>query len=246
MSTMGPVSGEPLPERSAAGERGTRRRRRAEARSRLLRAALGLSAGAHFHDLTVERIASAAGISRSAFYLHYRDKHELLLDALERISGELEAAAAGWFGGPGPPAEQVRAGVERLVSLYAENAELLRLLTEVSTYDDEVRVAWLAALERLIEAGADHVRAEQRAGLIPAAVTARDTVESLVWMTERCCYEHLGRGDRSAEELAAVQAPIWMAALYPGVIPSDQLRPGSPESGGPWGDPDLRWGTGAA
>lgn len=230
----------------------SRRRDRDRARAGLMRAALELSARAPFREVTVAQIATAAGISRSAFYLHYRDKHELLLDATDELGGELDRMAEGWWSADGPPAERVRAGVARLVSLYAENAELLSLLTEVSTYDDEVASGWRALFERLIEAGEAHVRDEQRAGLIPAAVQPRHTVEALVWMTERCCYLQLGRGDRGAEHLVAAQAPVWTAALYPGVIPADQLRPGTVGPGDPWGGEEEEWppweqgGTGAA
>ena len=50
-----------------------------------------------------------------------------------------------------------------MVSIYAEHAGLLRVATEVSTYDDEVRAFWVSVLDRFIAETADHIRSEQRA-----------------------------------------------------------------------------------
>ena len=92
-----------------------------------------------FRDLTVDEIARAAGLSRSAFYTHFRDKHELLLAAVEEVADELYRMADRWWHGEGPPAERVRARSREWSRVYAEHASLLRVATEVSTYDEEVR-----------------------------------------------------------------------------------------------------------
>lgn len=42
-----------------------------------------------FRDLSVDEIARAAGISRSAFFTHFRDKHDLLLAAVADASEDL-------------------------------------------------------------------------------------------------------------------------------------------------------------
>ncbi len=106
-----------------------------------------------------------------------------------------------WWHGEGPPAERVRVALEGVVAVYAEHAGLLRVATEVSTYDEEVREVWMAIVERFIEATAEHIRSEQAKGLITAALEPRATAEALVWMNERCSYIYLGRGERRPEEL---------------------------------------------
>jgi len=199
------------------------RRKREQAREEVLRAALRLADEGPFHDVTIEQIARAAGLSRSAFYTHFSDKHDLLLAALREVAEELRRESEGWWDGDGPPAERVRQAIAGVVSVYAEHASLLRVATEVSTYDDEVRALWASVMERFVAATADHIRSEQRAGLIPEILEARPTAEGLVWMVERCCYVYLSAGEREPEGLVADVAPVWVAALYPGVIPADQL-----------------------
>jgi AcrR family transcriptional regulator len=211
----------------AATARLDRRRRRDEARAQVLRSALELADEGPFRDVTIDEIAKAAGLSRSAFYTHFRDKHDLLLTAVDDVADELYRMADRWWHGTGPPAERVRRAIEGVVGVWAEHASLLRVATEVSTYDDEVREMWLGIVERFIEATADHIRSEQAAGLIPSTLESRPTAEALVWMIERFNYIHLGRGDGRPEEVVDAIAPVWTAALYPGVIPAAQLRPGT-------------------
>lgn len=209
----------------AAANREGRRKRREKLRAEVVRAALELAERGAFRDLTVDEITRAAGLSRSAFYTHFRDKHDLLLDAVAAVAERLYRMADRWWGGQGPPGDRVRESLESVVSVYAEHASLLRIANEVSTYDDDVREVWLGIVERFIEATAEHVRSEQAQGLISETLEARATAEGLVWMCERCAYIYLGRGERAPEELVEAMAPVWTAALYPGVIPAAQLRP---------------------
>lgn len=212
------------PPRAATTRQG-RRDRREKARDEVVRGALELAERGAYSDLTVDEIARAAGLSRSAFYTHFRDKSDLLLEAVAEVADELNAMADRWWSGQGPPADRVREALEGIVSVYGEHASLLRVATEVSTYDDDVREVWLGIVDRLIEATTEHIRSEQANGLIPAALEARATAEGLVWMCERCAYIYLGRGQRRPEDLVEAMAPVWTAALYPGVIPAAQLRP---------------------
>ena len=186
---------------------------------------LRLAEKGSFRDMTIDQIARSANVSRPAFYTHFSDKEELLLAALAEVSERLHGMADRWWHGVGPPAERVRRAIEGVVSVYAEEALLLRIAAEVSTYDDEVRALWLDIADRFIEATADHIRSEQDVGLIPRSLEPRSTAESLFWMAERCCYVYLGRGERRPKQLIDALAPVWTAALYPGVIPAGQLSP---------------------
>ena len=205
--------------------RKARRERRREAREGVIKAALELADRGSFRDVTVEGIAREVGISRNAFYTHFQDKHELLLNAVEEVSDQLYEMSERWWQGVGPPAERVRRALDGIVSVYAEHAALLRVAAEVSAYDEEVRTVWLAIAERFIEWTAAEIRSEQDLGLIPQTLAPRSTAEALFWMAERCCYAYLGRGERKPEQVVAGLAPVWTAALYPGVIPAGRLSP---------------------
>lgn len=209
----------------AAAEREGRRRKREQARAEVLRSALELAETGPFRDLSVDEIARSAGLSRSAFYTHFRDKHDLLRVAVEDVAEELYRMADRWWHGEGPPADRVRTSLEGVVAVYAGNASLLRIATEVSTYDDEVRELWLGIVGRFIAATAEHIASEQSKGLISGSLEPRGTAEALVWMVERTSYIYLAREERTAAQVVEALAPLWTAALYPGVIPAEDLRP---------------------
>jgi AcrR family transcriptional regulator len=192
-----------------------RRARREQVRAALKRALLDLVDATPFKDVSVDDIAAAAGITRSAFYFYFRDKQDLLVAAATETADALYAEADRWWHGHGPPERRLHDALRGMAELYERHAGLLRAATEVSTYDDEVRGFWRALIERFIEATATHLEGEQRAGRVPRSLDPRATAESLVWMAERCCYVYLARGERTAVELVASLSATWTAALYP-------------------------------
>ena len=197
-----------------AEQRGSRTRR-ATVRAALCAALLELVDRTPFKDISVDDIARAAGIKRSAFYVYFSDKQDLLVAAAADAAEALYSEADRWWHGEGPPERRLKEALRGMAELYEQHAGLLRVATEVSTYDDEVRVFWRGLGERFIEATETHLRSEQAAGRVPSALEPRATAESLVWMAERCCYVYLARGERSARELVDALSAIWTAALYP-------------------------------
>jgi AcrR family transcriptional regulator len=209
---------------ASTAQRITNSRRREEARAALLSSALELAEDRQFSDLTVDEIATAAGLSRSAFYLHYHDKHDLLLAAVEEVAGDLYAMAELWWRGEGAaPAELVRNAMAGVVAVWGEHSSLLRVVIEVSGYGEEVRERWFGIVQRFIDATAEHLTAEQGRGLIPANLDPTAAAEALVWGVERCCYMYISRADRRPEEVVDQLATVWVSALYPGVVPASQF-----------------------
>ena len=202
---------------TATEQRRDRRRKREQARDGFVRAALELVEEAPFKDVTVDEIARAAGASRPAFYLHFQDKQELLLAAVEEVAASLYEEADRWWHGDGEPADLVREAIDGVMRVYVQNATLMRVAPEASTYDEEVRAVWIALAERFIAATAEHLRGEQDAGRVSGSLDPQATAEALVWMTERCQYIYLARGDRGVEELTESLTAVWTAALYPDV-----------------------------
>ena len=174
-----------------------------------------LAAGGSFQDLKIERIATAAGISRTAFYFYFKDKRELLMRLAEDITGELYGQADAWFSGDdGAPEDQVSDALAAIATLYFEHGPLLRAIVEVSTYDEEIAVFWRALLQRFADATTERITTEQQAGRAPA-MPAAPTAFALVWMTERTFYQQLVQGSPAeTEELVAALNGIWLRSVY--------------------------------
>src|SRR4051794_26475056 len=190
--------------------------KRAQVQGAVLRATEELLAGgSSFADLNNERIATGAGISRTAFYFYFRDKRELLMRLTEDVTNALYGQADRWFSGEEDPGEEVRAALASISAMYQEHGPLLRAIVEVSTYDEEVAVFWRALLQRFADATTRRIEAEQEAGRAPRDVPAAATAFALVWMTERTFYQQRVQHDPvPREDLLRALAGIWTRAVY--------------------------------
>ena len=188
--------------------------KRAAVQAAVLRATEDLLAeGASWAELGVERIASGAGISRTAFYFYFRDKGELLLRLTEDVTAELYVEADRWFHGEGEPEALVRDALGKIAALYRAHGMLLRVIVEVSTYDEQVGAGWRTIIDRFVAATRERIETEQAAGrahTMPVEATAF----SLVWMTERTLYQQLQQGRFEDEEVVDALACIWLRAVY--------------------------------
>ncbi len=168
-----------------------------------------LAEGASYADLNIERIATRAGISRTAFYFYFRDKRELLVRLTGDVSEQLYEQADIWFSGDGDPGEEIRRALANIAALYREHGVLLRAIVEVSTYDEEVAGYWRDLLGRFAAAS---LRRIEQGGV---AADPRATAFALCWMTERALYQQLvqpnGPGD---EALVDALAGIWLRSVY--------------------------------
>src|SRR6478609_1874538 len=92
-----------------------------------------LREGVSYADLNIERIATRAGISRTAFYFYFADKRELLMRLTEDVNDELYQQADIWFSGSGDPEAEIRQALDNIARLYEQHGTLLRAIVEVST-----------------------------------------------------------------------------------------------------------------
>ena len=192
---------------------GRQTEKRAQVEHSVLRATEDLLAeGATFAELGIERIATRAGISRTAFYFYFRDKRDLLVRLTEEVNGQLMVAADGWWTG----GEDVRSALQRVGAIYREHGLLLRAVVEVSTYDEEVAAFWRGQVGRFVDATRDRIRDEQEAGrALPGNADA--TAFALVWMAERTFYQQRVQGvPADIETLVDALAGIFTRSVYGG------------------------------
>jgi TetR/AcrR family transcriptional regulator, ethionamide resistance regulator len=173
-----------------------------------------LSEGASYADLNIERIATRAGISRTAFYFYFRDKRELLTRLTADVAELLYQQAEIWFSGEGEPEPEMREALTNIAALYAEHGVLLQAIVEVATYDEEVAQAWQGLLGRFVDATRGRIEAEQAAGRA-VAQHAHATAFALCWMTEHTMYQHSVEGQPfPAAEMVDALVGIWLRSVY--------------------------------
>ena len=103
--------------------------RKAAHRAKLLETAIHLFGKRGYHATTVPMIVNASGSSTGSFYFYFRNKEDVFGAALERFGERIaEALNAAIAAAGSDPLQQMRAAVERLVLLMAENPDEARIL----------------------------------------------------------------------------------------------------------------------
>lgn len=175
-----------------------------------------LGEGVTLTALGVERIAAAAGVSRSTFYVHFRDKTDLLVRLADRATAELFATADRFWiedhsGGP----EQLSGVILAMVRIYRRHEPVLRAVIEVAGYDAEVAAFWRERMDRYADFMGEQVEVDQRAGRVSPAVDARHTAFAVVWGVERSVSEHVRAEPPSGDPAfaRALGRATWMAVF---------------------------------
>lgn len=171
-----------------------------------------LVSGIPYIELSVEQLCSEAGVARSTFYVHFRDKGELVARVAERMMVQFSAAAEAWWV-PGTSREELLIATRRLVDVTAEHREVMMALSETAAIDPEIRAAREVTLDRHAAPLAGLIEAGKRQGSVRELHT-RETVVALVGMVQVAC-ERLGGGEEAdLERLAEAITSIAWHALY--------------------------------
>ena len=207
-------SGPVMQSRSRSAEPATEKRRATEADVLRATAAL-LAEGASYANLGVERIATRAGISRTAFYFYFADKRDLLMRLASEAAEQLYREADTWWSGSGDGPAQIAEALGKIAALYRAHGPLVCAIVEVSTYDAEVAVFWRGLVGRFVSASAERIEAEQAAGRADRGIDPAAAAFALVWMTERSFHQMLVQEEPlPTDELVAALARVWSAAVY--------------------------------
>lgn len=207
--------------------RHNRRRRHERTRQELIEAALNQSAAGSFKDLTVEGITREAGVARSAFYVYFGDKEELLLGAIEDLIASHQSRLGRCWKQTDEPRRDIERGIYGMARIYSDSSGLLALAGEAATYDEEVRELWTTVIETTTEGTREEIVRLQSEGAIDELLDPEALAEGLVLMTERSFQIHLAQGEGDPNEVASSLTRVWWAALFG--APAQKETPPSPE-----------------
>lgn len=136
-------------------------------------------------DITVDELASEAGVSRTLFYNHFDDKTDLLealtTDVLDRLAN---AARIVWILPPDADKTYYREAWGYFVEEALRHADLLGALADAARTDARTRGSLRARVERGALNIERHIRKGQEAGVHRPNIDATRTALWLDWMFE--------------------------------------------------------------
>ncbi|TPG37229.1 TetR/AcrR family transcriptional regulator [Mycolicibacterium hodleri] len=194
-----------------------RQQRREQVERDLLEATERLMAGGtSYTELSVDRLATEAGISRASFYIYFEDKGHLLRRLAGQVFDDLAAAAERWWSvSRRRDPTDVLACMTGLVASYRRHQPLLVALNEMAGYDPQVGATYRDILDGIAARLGAVIQEGQADGFIRSELSAATAASALTWMTERTCQQNLpGRPESYDAELASTLTQLVWGSLY--------------------------------
>jgi TetR/AcrR family transcriptional regulator, ethionamide resistance regulator len=156
-----------------ARDRPVRRRDRATKGDRreeqILTVTRGLLAERSMSALTIDEIASAAGISRTSFYFYFPSKQAVLAALMEQVWDGF-SRTHGWFETAGPGREELVGQLRGAAAIWKENGPVLACTMEGASAYPPLQDFMDRARARFVDGLAAKIRRDRAAGLAPGAV----------------------------------------------------------------------------
>jgi AcrR family transcriptional regulator len=197
----------------------SRSERRDEARRRLLGVVEKLlEEGESFTEISVERLVSEAGMSRSTFYVYFEDKGDLLRAWFAEITAELTDVAAGWLSlGADATHADLRAALDRVVKTYRPHTTLMAATYDAAAYDASVRELVEGMMASNVAALRKHIKTGQSGGYVDPELPAAQTAAWFTWMAERGLHQLVRTATTADLEklIDAYTAIVWNTLYAP-------------------------------
>lgn len=195
----------------------SRQQRRSEIERQLLDATERLMGeGLAFTELSVDRLATEAGISRATFYVYFEDKGQLLRMMAVQVFGELADGARTWWDVVDRhDPEDVRKSMATIIDIYRRHQALLAAVIEMAAYDPEVGEFYQRLLDDIAGGTRTVIERGKADGSIRASLPTRETASGLTWAVERTVHQTIRSRDPEEDDaLAQALAEIIWSTLY--------------------------------
>jgi AcrR family transcriptional regulator len=178
----------------------SRQDRRDAMRQRLLAATERLVGdGVSFTELSVERLAAEAGISRSTFYVHFQDKTDIVLGLTRTVLTELRQVSTTWWAiaEHATPAD-LRQSLAAIIDVYRRHGSAFTVVAETSAYDADVAQEMRSLMQTIIDDTRAAIERGQASGVM-RAVRPAETAAMLTWTVERAGYQMVRLSDPNGD-----------------------------------------------
>ena len=167
-----------------------------------------------FREMTVNSLMVPTGAGRSAFYVYFKDLHELMETLLAMLQEEILDAAKPWIVGIGDPVALMHETIAGLVQVAYERGPIYRAFADAAATDERFEKAWRQFLNGFDDAASARIEADQEKGLIQD-FEARSVAIALNRLDAYMIIEAFGQRPRSQPEpVREALARVWISTLY--------------------------------
>ncbi len=209
----------PVASGKPTGDRGRRSRRvSGDDRERaILVTAEQLLAERPFSDISVDDLASGAGISRPTFYFYFPSKEAVLLTLLDRVVEEARSKRGDVLERlVDDPQRAWRDALGAIYQTFKSHKAVTVAAAELAGTSPAVRALWQDVMETFVTETTIAIESERERGAAPDGPPPRQVAIALNWMNERTIHSSIASQQPALDdsEVLDVLADIWLKVVY--------------------------------
>lgn len=172
--------------------------------------------GFSYSELSVDQLASDAGVSRSTFYKYFGDKTGLLSKLVSAIQEDFLETANAWLKLSAEASiSDYQAAFDSIFQAYRSHRIVMRCIVEEADQNTEIRELFDDMMANFVRAVEQHIQLGQAAQTVTSDRPATELAQWLTWMLEFGQLNFVGRApeDELDGYVAAAANIVWMT-LY--------------------------------
>lgn len=151
-----------------------------------------LEKGHRFGALTVEQLAEEADMGRATFYLHFRDKAELVTRLMVLLTEEVVQSTGTWFrNAKVAERRDVQAALAGVVTVFKKHHAIVAAMNDTAPYDENVAAQYHKMVDTICIKTRESMRTIKKQGLGRKGGND-DVADVLSWMVVLYCARFVG------------------------------------------------------
>lgn len=140
-----------------------------------------LEQGHSFGSVSVEQLTAEAGMSRGTFYLHFRDKGELVARLMSLVTDDVVSGSGTWLANAdNPQREDIGKALFGVARKFKKHHAILVALNDTAPHDETVARLYRDMMNTICQRCRHSVAAVTRDGLAPPDAND-DVADALSW-----------------------------------------------------------------
>ena len=183
-----------------------------------------------FSEISVDDLASGAGISRPTFYFYFPSKEAVLLTLLDRVVEEARSNRGDVLATlSDDPQRAWRDALDAIYQTFKAHRAITIAAAELAGTSAAVRTLWQDVMETFVAETTIAIEMERARGAAPDGPPPRQLAIALNWMNERTIHSSIAAQQPALDDadVLDVLTDIWLKAVYGKATSVSRSRPDS-------------------
>ena len=157
---------------------------------------------------------ACTSVGRSAFYVYFKDRYQLIEALLKIVQEDFNQAAFPWFQGTDDPVAALYESLTSVINLSVVHGPILRAVSEAAPLDTKLEALWTGFMTFFDEGVEAAIIRDQKAGKI-GNLNPRETSFALNCMNINYLIQSFGKNPQANPKTALnTLFGIWRSALF--------------------------------